>query len=96
MSSVGILMLPHHGSAHNFHPAILSVAGSHTQLFITADQGDMTRPNQEVRDGVNGRPILRVSELQDLVCFSGPSNYPETDISDLYGLITQQIRPAEP
>jgi hypothetical protein len=67
-------MLPHHGSAHNFHSAILTAGNEDTRLFVTADESDATRPHREVLSGVK-KDILKVSESPPsaLLEVSGPS-----------------------
>jgi hypothetical protein len=87
-SAVGTLMLPHHGSAHNFHPTILAAGNEDTRLFITADENDETRPYREVRDGV-GRGILKVSESPPtaLIELSGPKDFSRRHLPDLTSLL---------
>ena len=87
-SAVGTLMLPHHGSAHNFHPAILAVGSKDTCLFITANESDKTRPHREVRDTA-GECILRVSELPPaaLIEVSGPSALSKENLPHIASLL---------
>jgi hypothetical protein len=73
-SRIGFLMLPHHGSIHNFHADILTAAEAHAKLFITADARDKTRPNREVQTSACRR-IHKVSERGNsaMIEFSGPN-----------------------
>jgi hypothetical protein len=50
-SSVGTLMLPHHGSANNFHSEILRALPK-AELFVTANARDPLRPHADVKDEV--------------------------------------------
>jgi hypothetical protein len=70
---IGTLMLPHHGSIHNFHPEVLKAA-TKAQLFITADARDKTRPNKKVKDAARQRRIQKVSDWRrsELLKISGP------------------------
>jgi hypothetical protein len=70
---IGTLMLPHHGSIHNFHPEVLKAA-TKAQLFITADARDKTRPNKKVKDAARQRRIQKVSDWSGsaLLKISGP------------------------
>ena len=45
--SVGTMMVPHHGSVHNFDLEILSLAPS-ARLFVTANKDDPKRPHEDV------------------------------------------------
>lgn len=49
--SVGTMMLPHHGSPHNFDREILSIAPN-ARLFVTANYGDRSRPHEDVKADV--------------------------------------------
>jgi hypothetical protein len=86
-NSVGTLMLPHHGSSHNFCEAILKDVPL-ADLFITADGKDRTRPNKTVKDAAREerRRIRKVSEARrnGITEISGPrrltpKDYPYTD-----------------
>lgn len=75
---VGTLMLPHHGSSHNFHESILEAA-PHGRVFVTADAHDRGRPHEDVESGVAAyfkgtKTIEKVSESSEGLCeCSGPT-----------------------
>jgi hypothetical protein len=75
--STGMLMLPHHGSGHNFGDAILDCVPL-AELFITANAEDDTRPDEFVRQSAEahgGKKIRKVSERRRnaIVEISGPA-----------------------
>jgi hypothetical protein len=74
----GTVMLPHHGSIHNFSREILDCVPS-AELFVTADAEDRTRPNGEVYEIVklySKKRIRKVSEMRrDAITeISGPNS----------------------
>jgi hypothetical protein len=73
-SQIRTVMLPHHGSIHNFHKEVLGVADENAKLFITADASDLTRPNDEVKKQVRRR-IRKISDQprSTLIDISGPA-----------------------
>jgi hypothetical protein len=73
-NGIGKLMLPHHGSIHNFHPEVLDAANIKAQLFVTADARDKTRPNKGVKDAAQQRRIQKVSDWRGsaILQISGP------------------------
>jgi glyoxylase-like metal-dependent hydrolase (beta-lactamase superfamily II) len=81
-NSVGMLMLPHHGSSENFCDAILHDVPL-ADLFVTADGKDKTRPNKRIRDAakLGRRRIRKVSELHrnGITEISGPCDLTTDD-----------------
>ena len=81
--STGMLMLPHHGSEHNFSSLILECVAK-AELFVTADFADTTRPNEVVcllaRSQGRSR-IRKVSEVRRhrIVEISGPTSVQAKD-----------------
>jgi hypothetical protein len=81
--STGMLMLPHHGSQHNFGEAILECVPD-ADLFVTANAEDMTRPNALVRKAAKlhgGKKIRKVTEARrnGITEISGPADLASDD-----------------
>jgi hypothetical protein len=87
---IGVMMLPHHGAAGNFHREILQAAPAAT-FFITADENDRRRPHKNVEDDIkehdSSRGYRRVSESKEngIRTCSGPS-WAQPDADELVRL----------
>lgn len=75
-SNIGLLMLPHHGSAANFDRDILDAVPDEAALYVTADAKDHgVRPHEDVLAQLGERELLVVTEQPQTTLrqISGPS-----------------------
>ena len=75
-SSVGRMMLPHHGAKRNFNVELMRVAPK-ASIFLTVDRDDFVRekrPPREVRE-VLGPNLLAVTERRSIVDISGEARH---------------------
>jgi hypothetical protein len=62
LKEVGTLTLPHHGSKHNFHPALLSIGPR--RFVVTSRRGNPHHPHAEVRKAVGVFTFFHVNDLE--------------------------------